>query len=169
MIQAIGDKKPQVDKAIFVALNAVITGDVCLAEETSVWFNAVLRGDLAPISVGYGSNIQDGSIIHVDDGVEASIGRYVTVGHGAIIHGCTGGDECVIGMGAIILNNAQIPSLCFVGAGALVTEGKRFPSGTLILGAPAKVIRDLTEAEREGMRENARHYIKTAASYKDNM
>ncbi len=135
----------QIHPTTFIASGVVIVGDVTLAQLTSVWFNAVLRGDTTPITIGTRSNIQDGAILHADPGFPAEIGEGVTVGHGAIVHGAKIGNNTVIGMGAIILNGAVVGDNCIVGAGALITEGKNFPSGVLILGSPAKAVRELTE------------------------
>ncbi len=165
MIHSFKGKYPDIKKALFLAWNAEILGDVSLDEETSVWFSAVLRGDIAPIRIGRGSNVQDGAVLHCDEGVPTSLGRKVTIGHGAIIHGCTIGDECIIGMGARILNHAEIPSYCIVGAGALITEGKTFPPESLIIGSPARAVRKLAPPELENIRKNAEHYIKIAKMY----
>lgn len=135
----------QVHPTTYIAAGAIVVGDVTLAELTSVWFNAVLRGDTTPITISARSNIQDGAILHADPGFPAEIGEGVTIGHGAIVHGAKIGHNTVIGMGAILLNGAVVGENCIVGAGALITEGKVFPAGTLILGSPAKVVRELNE------------------------
>ena len=127
MIHRLNGKDPDAGRSLFVAWNAEVCGEVTLAEESSVWFSATVRGDIAPVTIGRGSNIQDNAAIHVDTDVPTRIGEYVTVGHGAIVHGATIGDRCIIGMGAIVLNWAEIGAGCMVGAGALVTEGKSFP------------------------------------------
>jgi carbonic anhydrase/acetyltransferase-like protein (isoleucine patch superfamily) len=137
MVHRIGDKEPNFSRALFIAWNAEVAGDVTLAEETSVWFSATLRGDLEPIRVGRGSNVQDGATIHTDVGQPCVIGERVTIGHHAILHGCRVGDDCLIGMGAVVLNGADIGKESIVGACALVTEGKSFPPRSLILGSPA--------------------------------
>ena len=160
------DVAPQVHPSAFVADTARVIGRVTLAEDSSVWFGAVLRGDTDPITVGRGSNIQDGSVLHADIGVPLTIGAYVTVGHQVMLHGCTIGDESLIGIGAIVLNGARIGRHCLVGAGALVTEGKVFPDGSLILGSPAKVVRPLTPQEIEGLRQSAQHYIENARRFR---
>ena len=160
------DIAPQVHPSAFVADTARVIGRVTLAEDSSVWFGAVLRGDTDPITVGRGSNIQDGSVLHADIGVPLTIGEYVTVGHQVMLHGCTIGDESLIGIGAIVLNGARIGRHCLVGAGALVTEGKVFPDGSLILGSPAKVVRPLTPQEIEGLRQSAQHYIENARRFR---
>ena len=127
MVHRIGDKVPKVDKALFVAWNAEVAGSVTLAADTSVWFSATLRGDIEPITVGRGSNVQDGATLHTDFGLPCVVGEGVTIGHRAILHGCTVGDDCLIGMGAVVLSGAVIGKESIVGAGALVTEGKSFP------------------------------------------
>jgi carbonic anhydrase/acetyltransferase-like protein (isoleucine patch superfamily) len=159
MIHRIDDKHPKLDEPVFVAWNAEVAGDVYLAKDCSVWFAATVRGDMAPIRVGTGTNLQDGSVVHVDTGVPATVGEYVTIGHRAVLHGCTVENGCLIGMGAIILNGALIGKGSIVGAGALVTEGKQFPPGSLIIGMPARAVRQVTDAEREHSRENVGHYI----------
>ncbi len=160
MIHKIGKKVPDTEKSLFIAWNAEIAGDVKLEAETSIWFSAVLRGDIAAIRVGKGSNVQDGAVLHVDFDVPALVGEYVTIGHGAIIHGCTIHDRCIIGMGAIILSGAEIPSDCVVGAGALVVGSRSYAEGSLIIGSPARAIRKLTAEEVEKIILNAESYIK---------
>jgi len=125
----------------------------------------VIRGDTEHISIGEGSNIQDGSVLHADYGMPLTVGKYVTVGHKVMLHGCTIGDESLIGIGAIILNGAKIGKNCLVGAGALVTEGKEFPDGSMIIGSPAKVVRQLTPEQMQGLRASAQHYIENARRY----
>lgn len=162
MIHAIGELKPRVHPSAYVAWNAELAGDVSLSADVSVWFSASVRADIAPVSIGEGSNIQDGAVVHVDTGVPCAIGSGVTVGHGAILHSCTVGDNALIGMGAIVLNGAEIGEGSIVGAGALVTQGKRFPPRSLILGSPAKLARELTEEEVAANIRNARHYVELA-------
>ena len=142
----------------FIAPNATLVGDVTLGENASVWYGAVLRGDMGAITIGEGTNIQDNCVIHE----QVTIGRDCTVGHGAIVHGCTVGDRCLIGMGAIILNGAVLGDDCLVGAGALVTGKVNAPAGSLVLGSPAKVVRPVTEAEKEATMEDARQYVALA-------
>jgi carbonic anhydrase/acetyltransferase-like protein (isoleucine patch superfamily) len=158
MVHRIGDKVPQVKDALFVAWNAEIAGDVTLSAETSVWFSATIRADLAPVSVGTGSNVQDNATLHVDTGLPLVIGAGVTVGHHAVLHGCTVGDDCLVGMGAIVLSGAVIGKESVVGAGALVTEGKVFPPRSLIVGSPAKVVRQVDDALLKKIRENGAAY-----------
>ncbi|MGQ9724257.1 MAG: gamma carbonic anhydrase family protein [Tepidimonas sp.] len=165
-IYQFGDIVPDVHPSVFVADTARVVGRVTLAEDASVWFGAVLRGDTDPITVGRGSNIQDGSVLHADVGCPLTIGEYVTVGHQVVLHGCTIGDESLIGIGAVVLNGARIGRHCLVGAGALVTEGKAFPDGSMILGSPAKVVRQLTPEQIEGLRSSARHYVENARRFR---
>ncbi|MBR3214023.1 MAG: gamma carbonic anhydrase family protein [Methanosphaera sp.] len=141
---------------------AKVVGDVELKDNVSVWYNAVVRGDQAPISVDENSNIQDNCVVHVSKKYPVKIGKNVSIGHGAIIHGCTIEDNVLIGMGAIILNGAKISKNCLVGAGALVTENKEFPEGSLIIGSPAKAVRQLSEEQIESIQENADEYVNLA-------
>src|SRR5437764_11654496 len=161
----LGDLTPQLAAGAWAAPSADLIGDVRLGARASVWFGAVIRADNTPIIVGDESNVQDGAICHSDEGFPLTIGARVTVGHQAILHGCTVKDGCLIGMGARILNGAVIESECIVGAGALVTEGKRFESGSLIVGAPARVVRQVTEEEKQALRVSAAHYAEKAACY----
>ena len=147
-----------VEKSYYVAPGAVVTGDVELGEHVNIWYNAVLRGDSGTIRVGTGTNIQDGCVVHD----ATTLGKFCTVGHGAIVHGCTVGDYCLIGMGAIVLNGAVLGDCCMVGAGALVTGKMHAPAGSLILGSPARVVRSLTEEELAHLKENAENYIRLA-------
>ncbi len=158
MVHAYGGRSPDAARASFIAWNAEVIGDVVLAEEATVWFNATLRGDIEPIRIGRGSNVQDSASLHTDAGAPLTIGENVTIGHNAVVHGCTVGDESLIGMGAIVLNKAVIGRQCIVGAGALVTEGKVFPDRSLIIGSPARAARQVTDEEIERVRENARNY-----------
>lgn len=146
----------------YVAQSAVIKGNVKIGDDSSVWHTAVIRGDLAPIEIGGGSNVQEMCVLHVDTNFPVKIGDGVTVGHGAVIHGCTIGNNTLIGMGAIILNGAEIGNNCIIGAGALVTGGTKIPDGCMALGSPAKVKRELTEDEIKGNTANALEYIKLA-------
>ena len=156
---------PELAPDAWIAPGARLMGRISLAPRSSVWFNAVLRGDIELISVGEGSNVQDGSVCHTDMGFPLSIGPNCTIGHMAILHGCTIGDGSLVGMGATVLNGARIGSGVLVGAGALVTEGKELPDGTLVVGRPAKVVRDLTPAEIEGLLNSARRYSENAARF----
>ena len=147
----------------WVAPNAVLLGKVALEEDASVWFGAVLRGDINRIVVGANSNIQDNAVVHLADDFPCLIGEWVTVGHSAIVHACTIGDECLIGMGSTILDGAQIGAQCIIGANALVTQHARIPPRSLVLGAPAKVVRTLTDAEASGLKHWAAKYVDNAA------
>jgi carbonic anhydrase/acetyltransferase-like protein (isoleucine patch superfamily) len=162
MVHRIGDKLPDVKDSLHVAWNAEVAGAVTLGPESSVWFSATLRGDIAPITVGRGSNIQDGATLHVDTNLPCVVGNGVTVGHNAVLHGCTVGDDCLIGMSAVVLSGAVIGRESIVGAGALVTEGKEFPPRSLLIGSPAKAVRQVDDAMLERMRENARAYVRLA-------
>ncbi|RMX02599.1 gamma carbonic anhydrase family protein [Corticibacter populi] len=164
-LYALEDIQPQVDPSAWVADSAAVIGKVTLAVDTSVWFGAVIRGDTEDIRIGAGSNIQDASVLHADFGKPLTIGRDVTVGHQVMLHGCTIGDESLIGIGAVILNGARIGRNCLVGARALVTENKEFPDGSMILGSPAKVVRALSPEEIEGLRQSARHYVENARRF----
>jgi len=164
-LYSLGDMVPKLAVGAWIAPSADVIGDVRLGERASVWFAAVIRADNTSIIIGDDSNIQDGSVCHSDEGFPLNIGARVTVGHQAILHGCTIEDDCLLGMGARILNGATVESECIVGAGALITEGKRFPSGSLIIGAPARVARQITDEERQLLRASAMHYAQKASRY----
>ena len=157
---------PQVAASAWVADNAQVIGNVVLTEDSSVWFGVTLRGDTETITVGRGSNIQDGSVLHADVGFPMTVGENVTVGHQVMLHGCTIGDGSLIGIGAVVLNGAKIGKRCLVGAGSLVTEGKEFPDGSMILGSPARAVKALTPEQIEGLRMSAKHYTDNAARYR---
>lgn len=159
--------EPAVDEDAYVDPTAVVIGRVRLGRGASVWPLSVLRGDTDLITVGEEANIQDACVVHVDAGVPCAIGARVTIGHGAVIHGCRIEDEVLIGMGAIVMNHAHIGSGSIVGAGALVTERTAIPAGSLVLGAPARVVRDTTAAEREQIRRSAAHYAGMGARHRD--
>lgn len=162
MIYAIADKKPNIGEGCFIADSATVSGLVVAEEYSSVWFGAVLRGDITSIRLGPYSNVQDNATVHVDIDKPVDIGSYVTIGHNAVIHGCTIGDGCLIGMGAIVLSGAKIGKNCIVGAGALVTEGKSFPDNSLIIGSPARAVREVRPDEIEAVKKNALLYVKLA-------
>jgi carbonic anhydrase/acetyltransferase-like protein (isoleucine patch superfamily) len=164
-IYQLGEFVPDVADTAWVADSAEVIGRVTLADDVSIWFNAVLRGDSDTLTIGAGSNIQDGSVLHADHGSPLIVGERVTVGHQVMLHGCTIGDESLIGIGAVVLNGARIGRNCVVGAGALVTEGKEFPDGSLIVGAPAKVVRELSEAQIAGLKASAAHYVNNGRRY----
>lgn len=159
-------KSPQVAPSAWIADSAQVIGNVTLGPDASVWFGCVLRGDTESMSVGEGSNIQDLTVMHADYGMPLTVGKHVTVGHKVMLHGCTIGDESLIGIGAVVLNGARIGKNCLVGAGSLVTEGKEFPDGSMIMGTPARVVRQLTPEQIEGLRNSARHYIENARKFR---
>lgn len=159
-------KTPIIHPTAFVADSAAVRGEVTLGEGSSVFFGAVLRGDRAPITIGAGTNIQDNCVVHVDYDCPVRVGENVTVGHGAILHGCTVGDNTLIGMGAIVLNGAKVGSNCLIGAGALVTQNAVIPDGSLAFGSPAKVRGQLDEAAIAGLRQAAADYRQEALEYK---
>lgn len=161
----LGDLEPRLAPDAWSAPSADLIGDVQLGARASIWFCAVVRADNTPIFIGEESNFQDGAIGHSDPGFPLTVGARVTVGHQAILHGCTIGDDCLIGMGARILNGAVLEPESLVGAGALITEGKTFPAGSLIVGSPARVIRKLTIEEKQALRISAAHYVEKAARY----
>jgi len=164
-LYAIDDLAPHLESGAWVAPSADVIGDVRLGPRSSIWFGAVIRADNTPIIIGEDSNLQDGAIGHSDPGVPLTIGARVTVGHQAILHGCTIADDCLIGMGAKLLNGVVLEPECLVGAGALITEGKAFPAGSLIVGSPARVVRQLTDAEKQALRVSAAHYADKASNY----
>jgi carbonic anhydrase/acetyltransferase-like protein (isoleucine patch superfamily) len=168
-LYAIGGAAPQLAESAWAAPSADLIGDVHVGARASVWFGAVIRADNTPIIVGEESNIQDGAIGHSDSGFPLTIGARVTVGHQAILHGCTIADDCLIGMGTRILNGAVIESDCLVGAGALIAEGKKFERGSLIVGSPARVVRQLTNTEKQALRVSAAHYAEKAARYAEQL
>lgn len=155
----------QIHPTVFLGQGVVIVGDVTLEPESSVWFNATLRGDTTPIHIGVRTNIQEGSILHADPGFPTVIGAGVTVGHGAVIHGAKVGDNSLIGIRAVLLNGATVGENCIVGASSLLTQGKVFPSGSLIMGTPAKVIRPLTQEEIEANRATAERYVERSRAF----
>ncbi len=168
MIHRIGNRVPHTREAAFIAWNAEVSGSVTLGKDVSVWFGASLRGDIEPITVGEGTNIQDNATVHTDFNAPCTIGKGVTIGHNAVIHGCTVEDGCLIGMGAVILSMAVIGKESIVGAGALVTEGKVFPPRSLIIGSPAKVVRTLDDTAIEAIRKNSAHYVDLAKEAAEN-
>ncbi|MBR4348356.1 gamma carbonic anhydrase family protein [Fibrobacter sp. UWR2] len=156
---ALDGMTPRLGSRAFVADGAVLVGDVEVGDDSSVFYNAVLRGDLAPIRIGKRTNIQDNVTVHVSTGVPTVIGDEVTVGHNAVLHACTIDDNVMVGMGAIVMDGAHIKKNCIVGAGAIVTQGKEFPENSLVLGAPAHVVRELTTEEIEGVRGGVDRYV----------
>ncbi len=166
---SLGDLSPKIDHNTFIAKEATIIGEANLESGVSVWPSAVIRADNAAINIGKNSNVQDGAVLHVDDGKPLNIGENVTIGHQVMLHGCTINDGSLIGIQAVILNGAVIGRNCLVGAGALVTENKEFPDRSMILGAPAKVVRMLTDAEVATLEQRAEHYAQKAIDYKNTL
>ena len=165
----LGDKRPQIDPTAWIAGNATVIGDVRLAANASIWWSAVLRGDNDPIAIGENSNIQDGSVLHTDEGVPMHIGANVTVGHLVMLHGCTIGDGSLVGIGSIVLNRATIGRESIVGANTLIPEGKTYPDRVLIVGSPGKVVRELTDEEVARLRHSAAHYVDNARRYREQL
>ena len=166
MIYDLGDRKPR-SKALFVAPDAAVIGDVELGEDSSVWYGAVLRGDTEPIRIGARSNIQDGTVVHTDEGFPTAVAEDVTVGHNVVLHGCTIGPGCTIGMGAILLNGSRVGANSLVAAGALLPEGREYPSDSLIMGVPARAVRELTGDERARVAEGSEVYQQRAREHRD--
>lgn len=165
-IYQLGDDTPDIAASAWVADSAQVIGTVKLGENASVWFNAVLRGDTEHITIGRNSNVQDGTVIHADQGQPTVVGDNVTIGHQVMLHGCIVGDGSLIGIGAIVLNGAKIGKGCLVGAGSLVTEGKEFPDGSMIIGSPARKVRELTPEQMQGLERSAAHYAENARRFK---
>lgn len=168
-IYKLGDSVPQIHESAFVADTATVIGKVSLAENVSVWPSVVMRGDNEPITIGTGANIQESAVLHTDPGYPMQLGTNVTIGHQAMLHGCTIGDGALIGIQAVVLNGAVIGKNCLVAAGALVTEGKVFPDNSLILGRPAKVVRQLSEEEIMSLGKNAESYIEQRQLFKEKL
>lgn len=168
MIHQLGDKKVIRDGHNWVADSAKVIGNVHLKNNSSVWFGAVLRGDIEKITVGEGSNIQDNSVLHTDPGCPIDIGSGVTIGHLVMLHGCTIKDDSLIGIGAVILNKAVIGKNCIIGANALITENKEIPDNSLVMGSPGKIIRQLKNEEIEAVKENAKHYVNNWKNFEKN-
>ncbi len=164
-VYALGEHEPEIADSAWLADSADVIGRVSLAEDVTIWFGAVLRGDSERLSIGRGSNIQDGSVCHADHGFPLVVGEGVTVGHKVMLHGCTVGDGSLIGIGAVVLNGARIGRNCVVGAGALVTEGKEFPDGSLIIGTPAKAVKELRPEQLAGLKLSAGHYTANGQRY----
>ena len=165
-IYQLSEFTPQIDDSVFVADSANVIGKVALAAHSSVWFDVTIRGDNELISIGENSNVQESAVLHTDVGYPMTIGGNVTIGHQAMLHGCTVGDGALIGIQAVVLNGAVIGKNCLVGAGALVTEGKSFPDNSLIIGTPAKVARTLTDEEISNMHKNTANYVQRAQLFK---
>ena len=166
MIYDLEKNVPEISTDSWVAPNAIIIGKVKLEKNSSIWFNAVLRGDIEKIVIGENSNIQDGSVLHTDPGYPLTVGKGVTVGHMVMLHGCEISDDTLIGIGSTILNKAKIGKNCIIGANTLVTENKVIPDNSLVLGSPGKVIRKVTDDEIKVICENAKHYVENSKRYK---
>lgn len=167
-IYALGDVTPNMPESgsCWIAPGAQVIGNVSMAEDVSIWFNAVLRGDNEPIVIGRGSNVQDGAVFHVDPGFPLTVGEGVTVGHMALLHGCTIGDGTLVGMGAMVMNGAKVGKGCLIGANAMVTEGKEIPDGSMVLGAPGKIVRTLDEAATTMLARAAQAYRTRQQQYR---
>ena len=157
---------PEVNPDAWVASNATLIGKIKLEKNSSIWFNAVLRGDIELITIGENSNIQDGSVLHTDPGYKLNVGKGVRVGHMVMLHGCQIGDDTLIGIGSIILNNAKIGKNCIIGANSLITENKIIPDNSLVVGSPGRVLRKVTDEEIKLIHENAQHYVEGSKKYK---
>lgn len=166
MLLQLEDRRVRAEGDFWVADTAVVLGSVLLGQDASVWFNTVVRGDNELITIGQGSNVQDGSVLHTDPGCPLVIGRNVTVGHKVMLHGCQIGDNSLIGINAVVLNRAKIGRNCLIGANALITEGKEIPDNSMVLGAPGKVVRELTAEEIQGLELSARHYVENARRFR---
>ena len=165
-VYRLDDDTPRIAASAWIADSAQVMGNVELQDDANVWFAAVLRGDTELLTIGHGSNVQDGSVVHSDFGYPMTLGANVTVGHQVMLHGCTIGDGSLIGIQSVVLNGARIGRHCLVGAGSLVTEGKEFPDGSMILGSPAKAVRQLSPEQVEGLKMSAKHYVDNARRYK---
>jgi carbonic anhydrase/acetyltransferase-like protein (isoleucine patch superfamily) len=168
-IYQLGDAQPQIDESAYLADSATVIGDVTLKANASLWFGVTLRGDTESIVIGENSNIQEGTVAHTDKGFPLTVGDNVTVGHQAMLHGCTIGDGSLIGIQAVVLNGAKIGRNSLVGAGALVTEGKEFPDNSLIIGSPAKAVRTLTDEQIAGLKQAADSYVQRAKYYRQHL
>ncbi len=167
MIYSLGDKKVQIiGEDYFIAENATVIGSVIIHNDVSIWFNAVIRGDNDPITIGEGTNIQDGAVIHTDEEIPLNIGKGVTVGHQAMLHGCTIGDNSLVGINAVILNHAKIGKNCIIGANCLITQGKEIPDNSMVLGSPGKVAREVTQEEIVELKHSAEHYVANFKRFK---
>lgn len=168
-LYALADKAPQIAPTAWVAPNATVIGDIRLGENASIWWNATLRGDNDPITIGANTNIQDGSVLHTDEGIPMTLGSNITVGHLVMLHGCTIGDGSLIGIGSILLNRCVIGKQSIVGANTLIPEGKVFPERSLIVGSPGKVVRQLTDEEVARLEASAAHYVQNALRYRQQL
>lgn len=166
MIYSLGKRQIELRGDYYVAPSASVIGSVVLGHNASIWFNCVLRGDNDVITVGDNSNVQDASVLHIDEGLPLTLGANVSIGHKVMLHGCSVGDNTLIGINAVVLNNARIGKNCLVGASSLITEGKEIPDGSLVLGSPGRIVRALTESEIENIAKIAEHYVQKSALYR---
>jgi carbonic anhydrase/acetyltransferase-like protein (isoleucine patch superfamily) len=166
MIKEVKGKAPIIDNTCFIAENATVVGDVTIEENTNIWYSVAIRSDMDITTIGRNTNIQENSTVHNDFGISTTIGDNVTVGHNCIIHGCSVGNNVLVGMGSIILNGAEIGDNTIIGAGSLVTQNKKIPSGVLCMGSPAKVVRELTEEEIKSIKSSAEHYVELGREHK---
>ena len=169
MIYSLGDRCVQALGDYFVASNAVVVGSVVLGNNANIWFNCVVRADNDVIHIGENCNVQDGSILHVDEGVPLTLQRNASVGHMAMLHGCTVGENSLVGINAVVLNHAVIGANCLIGANALIPEGKEIPDASLVVGSPGRVVRRLSDAEQRGLGEIAEHYVENARRFRESM
>jgi carbonic anhydrase/acetyltransferase-like protein (isoleucine patch superfamily) len=169
MIYSLGDRQPQFEGEHWVAPNATVIGSVRCAAGVNIWFNCVLRGDNDEIIIGANTNIQEATVLHTDPGIRLTVGAHCTIGHMVMLHGCEIGDNSLIGIGSVILNHARIGRNCIVGAHSLITEGKSFPDNSLIVGAPAKVVRTLDERNAEMLKIQALHYVDNARRFREQL
>ena len=166
MIYQLGERRVRAEGEYFVAETAMVIGAVLLKINASVWFNAIVRGDNELITIGENSNVQDGSVLHTDPGFPLVIGSHVTIGHKVMLHGCTIGDNSLVGINSVVMNGAKIGRNCLIGANALITEGKEIPDNSMVLGSPGKVVRELTQQQIDGLRMSALHYVENARRFK---
>lgn len=169
MLYELDGTKVRAEGDYWVADSAVVVGNVLLKQDASVWFNAVVRGDNDLITIGVGSNVQDGSVLHTDPGHPLVIGPHVTIGHKVMLHGCDIGEGSLIGINAVVLNGAKIGKNCIIGANALITEGKEIPDNSMVMGSPGKVVKTLTDEQAKGIRIGAAHYVENAKRFKEGM
>ena len=169
MLYELDGRRPTCHGQCFIADNATVIGDVEIGHDVSIWFNAVIRGDTDRIIIGDNSNIQDGSVLHTDPGIVLEIGRNVTVGHKVMLHGCTIGDGSLIGINAVILNGARIGRNCLIGANALIPEGKEIPDGSVVMGSPGKVVKELSEEQQHALAHGAEHYVDNGRRYREQL
>ena len=167
MIYSLGERRVEALGDYYVAPNAIVVGSVVLGHNASIWFNCVVRGDNDVIRIGENCNVQDGSILHVDEGVPLTLNRNASIGHMAMLHGCTVGENSLIGINAVVLNHAVIGANCLIGANALIPEGKEIPDGSLVVGSPGRVVRRLSDEEQRGLGDFASHYVENARRYRE--